>query len=368
MILILGLLGILTGCMFEKEVGGEAQSPSSENIKKEVPIQVTKMQQDIIERTYIAVGEVIPKNQVDIYVTGNGFIETVNVETGQDVQKDQLVLALDKADLDYANYNATESQLRTLRDNLEAQLDRLKETYVKQFELYIEGVVAKVEIDQLADQITSLEREVANAEVSYSNQLSILRNNLDDTSESRRTYSPITGKVAAVYVNEGQAAVNQIGLTIIDDSGLYIRAHVSGDLKKQLHTGDPVRINVNDQQERVHESVIAKIEDIPDIASKLFDVLIEVPNDQAYIIGDYTEIEFIVESYEAVLVPMESIMRRGSDKFIYIHSDNTLIEVQIETGKSKDEWIEVKNIETLSEVVVRGQNQITSLKDFVVIE
>lgn len=366
----LALIGIVSGCTaVASEVDLEVENNIEvEEIKQEVPIKLESMKRDTIESTYIAVGDVVPKNQVDIFVTGNGFIETFNAVSGAYIEKDDLIIELDNNDKNYTNYNATESQLRTVRDNLNEQITILKDSYEKQLILFNEGIISQFELDQIANQIPSLERQYENAQVSYKSQLSIISSNLNDVSESRRTYSPISGTIAAVYAKEGQAANNQLGLTIIDDSQIYVRAYVTGSLKKLLTIDDIVRVKLDGSDDAIEESRIVEIKDIPDPNSKLFEVLIEIMDQETYIIGDYAEVEFIIETYSAIMAPTEAVIRKGSEQYIIIYQNDKLKEVKIEPGKTKDEWIEVSNIYSLSEVVVRGQNQITSLEDFVIIE
>jgi RND family efflux transporter MFP subunit len=351
---------MISGCAAEVE-------PIEEEARK-IPVELMSMKRDVVEHTYVTVGEVVPNNQVDIYVSGGGYIETINTVTGALVEKDMLLIELDDSDANMANYNAMESQLRTVRDNLGSQLASLEDTYESQKVLFQEGAISKSEFDRISDQIDSIKREYANAEVAYSNQLTILRNDLKDDVDSRIITSPVSGMVAAVYAKEGQPVNNQLALIIIDDSRLLVRTFVSGELKKVLCIGDCVSVKINGQTEESQSGQIFEIKKIPDPATKLFEVQIEIPQQDEYIIGDYAEVEFIIESYEAILVPTQAVVRKGSFQYVYIHEEDELRQIQIEPGRTSGRWLEVKNVDELEMVVVKGQNQITSMKDFIVIE
>ena len=344
--------------------GCAADVDTIEEEAKKTPIELMSMKRDVVEHTYVAVGEVVPNKQVDIYVSGDGYIETINTNTGARVEKDKLLIELDNSEVDMANYNAIESQLRTARDNLGSQLASLEDDYGKQKILFEEGAVSKSEFDSISDRVASLEREYANADVAYRNQLTILRNGL----KQGIIASPISGMVAAVYAKEGQPVNNQLALTIIDDSRIFVRTFISGDLKKALSIGDCVRLKIDGKAEEFQKGQIFEIKKIPDPATKLFEVLLEIPEQDEYIIGDYAEVEFVIESYEAVLVPMQAVVRKGSFQYVYIHDESELKQIQIEPGRTSGKWLEVKNIDELAMVVVKGQNQITSMKDFVVID
>jgi RND family efflux transporter MFP subunit len=341
----------------------------AEETVKETPIEIQSMKKDTVEYTYVAVGEVVPIKQMDIYVAGGGYIESLKVGLGDIIEKDMLLIELDGNEVDRTNYNATESQLRTVRDNLASQLDTSRANYERQLSLFEKGIVTALELDQSLLQVQSLEREYANARSTYRNQLAIIESGLEDFSETRIIKSSVEGVVAGLYVEEGEQANGQIGLSIIDNSGYYIRTSISGSLKKALSIGEAVRLRLDGREDQIILGTIDEIQDIPDNQSKLYEVMVAYEGNQDWILGDYVEVEFILEQYEALLVPAASIVRKGEDQYVYTYKDDTLSQVLIEVGRSKDKWIEVKNIEVISGVVVRGQDQLQSEESaFVVVE
>jgi RND family efflux transporter MFP subunit len=361
-LLIASSMMFLAGCTSVPEV------QSSVDEIKMIPIELTSMKKDMVEHTYISIGEVVPSNQVDLFVNGNGFIETIAVEVGDPVSKDQMVIQLDEAVADRSTYNSTESQLRTVREDLRAQLASAKENLALQEELFAEGIVTKAEIDQVTLLISSLERQFNNAAVAYRTQLSAIEESLANSVKNRTIYSPIDGIVAAVYVKEGQSVANQLSLTIIDDSAMYVKTSISSDLKKLLSEGQSVRLKLDGDNDQVTVGVIDQINALPDVRSKLFDALIRVEDTTDYIIGDYAEVEFVIERYEAVMIPTKSIVRSGLDTYIYTLENDELTKSSVETGRTKEDWIEIKGVTMTKDVVVRGQNQLTADSQFRIVE
>lgn len=102
--------------------------------------------------------------------------------------------------------------------------------------------------------------------------------------------------------------------------------------------------------------------------TKLFDALIKVENVADYIIGDYAEVEFVIERYEAILIPTKSIIRSGTNEYIYTYENDVLSKSEVETGRTKDDWIEIKDVDEPMNVVVKGQNQLTESSAVVVVE
>jgi len=350
---LLGLTLVIAGC------SAEVEAPVEDTLK-EVPLALELMKEDVIEQTYVAVGEVVIDSQVDYFIPGGGFIEKVLVQTGDYVEEGMILVQLDGSEMDMTNYNATESQLRTIRDNLGSQLTSSRESYERQEALYQEGIITKLELDQSLLQVENLEREYANARSSYNNQLTIIKDGLEDASDSRVIESAVSGTVAAVYIEDGQQANGQLGLTIIDDKNLVVKTFVGSDMKKQIMEGDYVRLKMDGREEVVAIGAILDIQTLPDPVSKLFEVTISFEMDSQWIIGDYTEVEFIINRYEALLVPAESVVRKGADKFVYTYNGGELTLVAIETGRTKEDWVEVVNLPDISEIVVRGQEQLLS--------
>ena len=363
MIMTAGFISLLlvTGCASVPEVQSE------EDDVRQIPIEITSMKKDAVELTYVSVGEVVPKNQIDLYVSGGGFIESVNVKMGDVIEEGDLLIQLDDSVADRSNYNATESQLRTSRDNLKAQLDSANASLLLQETMFAQGLITKVELDQVVLQASTLQRQYSNAASAYRNQLNALEDSLDKSVQNRTIYSTVSGTVAAVYAKKGQPASNQIAISIVDNSDLYVKTQISSDLKKQLEIGRSVRVRLDGGEQDIEIGLIEEISALPDQQSKMFDALIHIKESEAYIIGDYAEVEFIIDRYEAVMIPTKSIVRSGLNQYIYTYDNEVVNKQLIITGKTKGEWIEIKDVDEISTVVVRGQNQLTINSEVVLV-
>lgn len=337
-------------------------SPENDTVDEEiakVPVTLETMRVDTIESTYVAIGEIVPDNQVDLFVNGSGYIEKIAVKTGDKVEKNDLVMKLDDNEAGSATYTSTESRLRTLRDDLKDQLASARDNLERQKTLYEEDVISKAEFDKVELQFSSLERQYNNAVVSYNNELVALNDSLENSVKNRTIFSPISGKVAAVYVKEGQAVGNQIALSIVDDSKLFVKTYISSDLKKLLEVGDMAYVKLDGSESNVQEGCINQINDLPDMNTKLFEAIICIEDFSQYIIGDFAEVEFVIDRYEALIIPTRSIIRSGVNEYIYAYTDGTLEKLRIETGRTKDEWVELIGYDGQpTEVIVKGQNQL----------
>ena len=362
-VMVLLMTMVATGCQ---------TSPENDTIDEEVskvPVTLETMKIDTVENTYVAIGEIIPANQVDLFVNGGGYIEKIAVITGDKVEQGDLVMKLDDSEAGSATYTSTESRLRTLRDDLKDQLASARDNLETQQTLYDENVISKAEFEKVQLQVSSLERQYNNAVVSYNNELVALNDSLKNSVKNRTIYSPIDGKVAAVYVKEGQAVSNQMALSIVDDSNLFVKTYVSSDLKKLLKVGDFAYVKLDGSDSNVQQGCINQINDLPDMNTKLFEALICIEDFSQYIIGDFAEVEFVIERYEALLIPTRSIIRSGVNQYIYTYTDGSLEKLKIETGRTKDEWVEITGYDgNPTQVVVKGHNQLNDDSEILIVE
>lgn len=347
LIVSLALISILiSGCSVDP-TPVESTNPA-------VPVVLGSTLEDTVEETYITIGEVIPNNQLDVYLGSIGEIERIFVEPGDFIEEDMPIIQLLNKNTQ-TNFNATESQLRTIRDNLSVQYNAALETYNLQKVLYETGTLSQDLLDASYDQLLITQRQYQDAQVRYNNQVSNLQSSLDDL----LVKSPITGQVASLNVQEGQTARNQMAVTVIDNSVLYVRTMVASELKKTLQLGQDVRLTI-EGVDHVVQGQVNSINEIPDLASKLFEVRVEIMEDVPIGVGDFSQVEFVTQAYQAILVPADAVVRKGIEKYVFTYENEILKKVVLETGLSKDNWVEVisDELNAASTIVIRGQNEL----------
>lgn len=330
LLIVLFALAVLVGC------SAEAVEPITEKVSM---VEVTEMKRDVVEKTYISIGEVIPNKQIDLTV--NGKIEDILVEVGDEVIMSQNLLVLED-DLQN-NYDRTESQLRTIRDNLRIQLMAARDDLEKQKMLLASGAISQDAYDRVLDNVANLENSYNDAVIAYNEQLETFDNN-------RVVESPIDGMIASIHVKEGQTINNQVALSVIDHKKTYVKTSISGDLKHFLNKGDPVRLLFDDQ---VIESQIHRINEIPNNQTKLFELWVET--DDTLIIGDYVEIEYILTQREGILVPIQSLVRANEMVYIFTLDNEQVNKKVVTTGLTKGPWIEIVGQNQIETVVTKGQ-------------
>ena len=335
-------------------LGCNADESEIESTAIVVPVKLGTVVNDTVEETYVTIGKVIPNNQLDVYLSSVGEIEKIFIRPGDFIEKDMPMIQLVNETIK-TTFNSSESQLRTLRDNLAVQYNAALENYNLQKVLFGTATISQNTLDASYDQLEITERQYRDAQTNYKNQVSNLQSSVDDL----LLKSPINGQIASLNVMVGEAARNQLAATIIDNSSLFVQTMVSGELKKSLIIGQEVRLSLEGIDELIHGKVCV-INEIPDINSKLFEVHIKITEVVNVGVGDYSEVVFITKSYDANLVPSTAIVRKGIEKYVFTYDDEILKKVVLETGLSNGEWIEVitDELNALSTIIIRGQNDL----------
>eukprot|EP00831_Metopus_contortus_P066392 TRINITY_DN59240_c0_g1_i1.p2 TRINITY_DN59240_c0_g1~~TRINITY_DN59240_c0_g1_i1.p2 ORF type:complete len:217 (-),score=32.62 TRINITY_DN59240_c0_g1_i1:92-742(-) len=172
-IIMILLVLLLAGC----------QSKVDETVQEVTPpltmVETAPIINDKVQAFYSSFGEVSPENQVDLYLSGIGEIDSILVKAGDVVSVDTPLIEL-STDQVKTTYSAQESQLRTVRDNFKIQLDAVRDNYEKQSELLKNGFVTQSSVDTLKTQLDTLEKQYEDSRNNYNNQVQNLKKAVND--------------------------------------------------------------------------------------------------------------------------------------------------------------------------------------------
>jgi HlyD family secretion protein len=143
-------------------------------------VEAVRLTPGNIVSTVSADGELKAFNQVDISAEVVAKVERVYVEEGDEVKKGQLLCVLD------------DDEYRSQRDLNRSQLDQAKASYERGKALFEDELISEAAFEERRTAY-----EVARAQLDQSN---------DDLSKTR-IYTPISGRVVRVEVEEGETVV-----------------------------------------------------------------------------------------------------------------------------------------------------------------
>jgi len=272
-----------------------------------------------IEKSVTALGTLQPEEYVDVGAQVSGQLDTVHVEIGDVVKKDQLLAEIDptvietrvrtdKANLDnlQAQLAQQQAQLKLSRLQLKRNQALFKAKAISQDALQTsetQVLVGEAQADALAAQIAA-------AQATYDGDLA----NLGYT----KIYAPMAGTVVSQTALEGQTLnANQTAPTILriaDLQTMTVKAQVAEADVVKLTPGMPVYFTTLGLPERRWQAKVRQILPTPETVNDvvLYDVLIDVANDDGVLMTSMTAQVFFVlgEAKNVPLVPIAALGKK----------------------------------------------------------
>ncbi|HEX2258010.1 MAG TPA: efflux RND transporter periplasmic adaptor subunit [Afifellaceae bacterium] len=156
------------------------------------------------------------------------------------------------------------------------------------------------------------------------------------------------------YVTPGQELVN-----LEDIEPIKVDFRVAERFLQRLQTGQPVRIRVESLPDRTFAGAVTAIDPHVDQETRSVAVRAEVPNEERLLRpGQFARVTVVVEERDdALLVPEQALLPRGSDFFVYKVVDGKALMVQVETGRRRAGNVEIVSGLSAGDVIVTGGHQ-----------
>ncbi len=339
-----------------------------------------------------------------------------------------------------ANISNLESQITTTEDSValaETGLENAKsayelktasnelllEEYARQKTLFENGLVSKVEMDQLQMKVdaSAVELEGAKASVQQAENglaqakagLNTLKDNLDTTKKSydlttgtitsenqnraglgvkqaqtsletaqlqydiaKKTLddltvtAPSSGIINSKGVKEGDYASNQsIAYQIIDKDTVYANVKVTERVINNVAPGDKVEVEFSS----LDAPLVGVVETVSPSVDQTNTYTVKVVLDntnQDILLGSFAKVNFIIEdSQNSVVLPRSVVLNDEENSFVFIEQDGLAKKVIVETGIDNGEYIEILSGLTVGDkVIVEGQTYVSNDEKIKVVE
>ncbi|WP_049789148.1 efflux RND transporter periplasmic adaptor subunit [Flagellimonas ruestringensis] len=271
-------------------------------------------------------------SRVEVRARVSGFLEKVNFEDGQHVDKGQVLFVIDqrpfKIALDeaQANYAQTAASLQTAQDNF-VRVESLRET----------GALSIEEYDRRKQALVHAEASIQLAQAMVDNA----KLNLEFT----KVKAPISGLVSRDRVNEGNiidggSANSTLLTTIVATSPIhfyftgsesdylrYVRLARNGERGEARSEGLPVFIKLLDEEEFAHEAKMDFVDNEIDHNSGTIESRAVLENkDHLLEPGMFGKAKLLGSAeHDAVMIPDEIIGTNQSMRFVYTLNDKNKV-------------------------------------------
>jgi multidrug efflux pump subunit AcrA (membrane-fusion protein) len=175
------------------------------------------------------------------------------------------------------------------------------------------------------------------------------------------------GQISEINAKVNEVVIKQPVLRVVSSSDFYVEVMLTSETVKVLSQGDLVEVTLENNDTYQGELTLVALEADP--VTRLYEGKITLLDDTDVVIGEYVRLTFVIDTYEAVLVPSKAIVRKSGEKYIFQYDQGELVKVSVETGFSKGDWIEITNMDSADfEFVISGQNFISEFDKVVVVE
>jgi len=361
-----------------------------------VPVQIEKVQKRDITQRVSATGEINPEFKVMITPEVTGEIVTLPVKEGNNVKKGDLLVKI-KADTYIAAKDRAEANLQETKANLamrKAELDKLTSDYNRLKELHAKALASDAELEAAKSSYLSSQANYEAAQANVSQMEAALKEAVEQLNKTT-IYSPMTGTITKLNVELGERVLGSgysqgtDVMTVSDLNNIEASVNVDENDVVLISIGDTALIKVDAFGDRIFKGRVTEIGNSA-IAEGLgtqeqvvnFDVKIKLFNPDSQLRpGMSCNADIQTETkHNVISVPIQSVTARnksevlpedGEEKnvndekksvtdekklqeIVFVIENNKAKTVNVETGISDDNYIEIKKGLNVDQQVVSG--------------
>jgi len=335
-----------------RSTSGQAQGRAGGRARGEtVPVLVATVVQRNVPIQIRAVGNVEAYTTVSIKSQVTGVINKAHFIEGQDVKKDQLLFTIDPRPFDAA---LKQAEANLARDN--AQLKNLREQVRRYAELLDKEYVSREQYDQIKTNADAAESIVDADKAAVDNakvQLSYCY-----------IYSPVSGRVGTLLVNEGNLVRVNDGaplLVINQLTPIFVTFSVPeqhlADIKRRMAAG---KLNVDAKFQsddgRPEQGALAFVDNAVDRTTGTIKLKAEFKNSELRLWpGQFVNVALTLStSADAVVVPSEAIQVGPDGQQVFVVKEDKRVEVRpVTVGQTQEGEAVITKGLNVGEVVVR---------------
>ncbi len=252
----------------------------------------------------------------------------VSVTAGKRVQKGEVLVRLDDADLvarlEQAQASANGS--RAARDQAVIEHERVKR-------LVEQEAAAQIEWDRVQTALRSAEAELARAEQAATEAQTVLN--------YATIRSPITGVVVDKRVEAGDMVTpGRVLLTLYDPTRMQLVASVRESLTRRLAVGQSVNVQI-DALNKKCKGLVSEIVPEAESKSRTFSVKVTGPCPPGIYSGMFGRLLIPLDDEEILVVPRTAVRRVGQLTLVDVADDGVLRRRAVQLGRSFGDDVEV---------------------------
>jgi membrane fusion protein, multidrug efflux system len=316
------------------QLQSQQNTGSMESVKAPVSVQISRVEPQEFRHFITVQGTVESESNILVSPQTPGLIRSIHVQTGDRVQRGQLLAEIDAA--------VIQRSIEEVKNGLELA----RTVYERRARLWEKNIGSEIEYLQAKNNKEGLEKKLQTLQEQY--QMTLIT-------------APITGTIDDVLIKEGEMAAGGYGaFRIVQLSRLKITASLSENYISHIRQNDLARISIPvagiDFEQRLHA-----VSQVIDPNNRTFQIEIRVPleiknlkpNMLAVVtINDYTNLQ-------ALVVPRNIIQKTGENNFLFVAepADGNMAARKrvVETGENYNNLVEItRGLKSGEQIIVFG--------------
>jgi RND family efflux transporter MFP subunit len=321
---------------------------------------VTPERKTIVERVSL-VGSLRAKQRVEITPKASGRLVELRVDRGDRVRAGQVVARLEDDEL-RQQVRSAEAALQVARASLaqrEAELKNRDSELERYRNLEQDGVVSSQqrETAEMGVQVTRAQMSLANAQVAQAEAgLEELRIRLSQS----EILSPLTGIVATRHVDPGTMVSSTTPIALVLDlSTMLTVVNVPEREINKIEVGSTAKVTVDALAGEEFAGRVVRISPMLDSQTRTAPVEIELENSGEHLKAEmFARVDLnLTSERDALLVPRDALVYRNERSGVFV-VDQEMVRFQpVSTGLTEGDTVEVvEGIDDQATVVTRGAN------------
>lgn len=292
---VMSTVSLLSGCSTPVEGTITATNESRTSTIFVAPVQASLPKREEIASFFETTSRVEAQNRVDVLSKGAGVCVQVGVEVGDVVKEGQVLVQLEKDEL--------EAQTRQARVSVQQQ----KTAYEIAERSFNEGIGASVERDNMRFAYEQAKAALELSELKLRNQT---------------IYAPIGGIVTQRIVQQGMVVSPGMPIcTIVDPTSYILPINVPEKEISRLTIGQEAQARIDAFPDRVFTARVSRINPSIDPLSGTIRVILDFDESDKPLLRDaaFARVKLVMETRpNALLVPRSAVLEDESRKYVYV--------------------------------------------------